>query len=431
MKRIKKVIVLFLLAAMMTVMYSCNSNEKENTNNTEGKKYTLTIWGAEEDQALLKEMCNDYAKANPQNEYEFLFGVQGEGNVADSVLNDVQSGPDVYSMASDQLYKLYAGGALARIGGDIETQVKNENTAGSIDASTIKIDGVDQLYAYPCTGDNCYFVYYDKSVYKNEEDLSTLDKMLDVAEKAGKKVHFRLNDDGWYLSSFFFAVPELGYDVKYNSQMAEQKVEINYNSKQGLEVMKALRSYLYRDGLVAQTDDSKMIAALTENNGKREAAAIISGTWNAQSVKKSLGDNMGVCKLPEIKVGDETLQLSGYMGYKLIGVNGYSKNKGEAHKLAQWLSNEKNQIKRYESRGFVPTNKTATQNSNVVKDEIVKTVLEQSKYNRIQKGVPSAYWTPMGSLITPILSAKAEGRKVSDNMLQEYLDALCKQVRKG
>ena len=94
-------------------------------------------------------------------------------------------------------------------------------------------------------------------------------------------------------------------------------------------------------------------------------------------------------------------------------------------------NNEKNQIKRYESRGFVPTNKVATQNSNVVKDEIVKTVLEQSKYNRIQKGVPSAYWTPMGSLITPILSAKAEGRKVSDSMLQEYLDALCKQVRKG
>lgn len=431
MKRIKKVMVLFLLVVMMTVMYSCNSNGKENTNNTEGKKYTLTIWGAEEDQALLKEMCNDYAKANPQNRYEFLFGVQGEGNVADSVLNDVQSGPDVYSMASDQLYKLYAGGALARIGGDIETQIKNENTAGSIDASTIKIDGEDQLYAYPCTGDNCYFVYYDKSVYKNEEDLSTLDKMLDVAEKAGKKVHFRLNDDGWYLSSFFFAVPELGYDVKYNSQMAEQKVEINYNSKDGLEVMKALRSYLYRDGLVAQTDDSKMIAALTEKNGKREAAAIISGTWNAQSVKKLLGDNMGVCKLPEIKVGGEYLQLSGYMGYKLIGVNGYSKNKGEAHKLAQWLTNEKNQTKRYELRGFVPTNKAATQNSNVVKDEIVKTVLEQSKFNRIQKGVPSAYWTPMGSLITPILSAKAEGRKVSDSMLQEYLDALCKQVRKG
>lgn len=430
MKKFSKMLSAFLLLAVTASLWGCSFNDKDKTAG-EKKKYTLTIWGAEEDQELLKEMCNAYAKANSQNEYEFLFGVQGEGNVADSVLNDVQSGPDVYSMASDQLYKLYAGGALARVGGDIETQIKKENTSGSIDASTIQINGEDQLYAYPCTGDNCYFVYYDKSVYKNEEDLSTLDKMLDVAEKAGKKVHFRLNDDGWYLSSFFFAVPELGYDVEYNSQMAEQKVKINYDSEEGLDVMKALRSYLYRDGLVAQTDDSKMIAAFTPKDGKREAAAIVSGTWNAQSIKKLLGDNMGVCKLPMIKVDGEYVQLSGYMGYKLFGVNGYSQNKGEAHKLAQWLTNAENQIKRYEVRGFVPTNNTAAESSKVKDDMIVKTVLEQTKYNRIQKGVPASYWTPMGSLITPILSAKAEGKKVSDDMLQDYLDALCKQIRKG
>lgn len=286
------------------------------------------------------------------------------------------------------------------------------------------------MYAYPSTGDNCLFLYYDKSVYKNSEDLQSLDTILSIANKAGKKVHFRLNDDGWYLSAFFFAEPELKYDVTYNNKMVEQKVDINFNNATGLNVMKALKSYLWNDALVAQTDDSKIIAAFTEKNGKREAAAAVSGTWNAATLKKLLGNNLGVTKLPTVKIGGNERQLSGYMGYKLIGVNGYSKNKGEAHKLAKWLTNEENQLKRFETRGFAPTNSKLTQLSSVQSNEVIAAVLEQAQYNRAQKSVPSTYWTPMGSLITPIISAKANGTQVTDSMLQGYLDALCKQVKK-
>ena len=37
----------------------------------------------------------------------------------------------------------------------------------------------------------------------------------------------------------------------------------------------------------------------------------------------------------------------------------------------------------------------------------------------------------MASLVTPLLTAKAEGKAVTDEQLQGYLDALCKQIRKG
>ena len=418
-----------LLIAAIINFTGCTRNNSDNNNTTNGN-YTLTVWGAEEDQAMLKEMCEAYAKANSQNKYTFYYGVQGEGEAADKILNDVQSGPDVYSFPSDQINKLYAGGALARVGGDIEADIKAINTSESVNAASLEIDGESQMYAYPSTGDNCLFLYYDKSVYKNSEDLQSLDTILSIANKAGKKVHFRLNDDGWYLSAFFFAEPELKYDVTYNNKMVEQKVDINFNNATGLNVMKALKSYLWNDALVAQTDDSKIIAAFTEKNGKREAAAAVSGTWNAATLKKLLGNNLGVTKLPTVKIGGNERQLSGYMGYKLIGVNGYSKNKGEAHKLAKWLTNEENQLKRFETRGFAPTNSKLTQLSSVQSNEVIAAVLEQAQYNRAQKSVPSTYWTPMGSLITPIISAKANGTQVTDSMLQGYLDALCKQVKK-
>lgn len=429
--KIKRIFtLLFVLFLIPMALVGCKKDE-DPEDDGQKTKITLTVWGAEEDQAMLKEMCAGYAAANPQNEYKFLFGVQGENDAADKVLNDVTAGPDVYSFASDQINKLIAGGALARIGGANEETVKQLNSAGSVDAATVSMNGEDRLYAYPSTGDNCYFVYYDKRVYTDPSQLASLESMLDIANNAGKKVHFKLNDDGWYLSSFFFTNPELGYEVTYNENMVEQSVTINYDNAAGLEVMKSLRTYLNHDGLVANTDDSKIIAAFTaDQNNKLEAAAAISGTWNATQIKNLLGENMGVCKLPTANIAGEDVQLSGYMGYKLIGVNGYSKNKAEAHKLALWLTNEQNQLKRFQTRGFGPTNKVVAAMTEVLNDPVISAVLEQAQYNRAQKGVPGNYWTPMGSLITPIITAKDEGKVVTDEELLALLVATCESIRK-
>lgn len=398
-----------------------------------GKKtVTLTVWGAQEDQQMLKEMCDAYAKENTEVSYKFNFGVLGEGNSSDKILNDVEAGPDIFNFPSDRINTFYAAGALARIGGDAETKVKAENAEGAVDAATVKVGGEDHLYAFPVTGDNCYFLYYDKSVFKDPKDLQSLDRILDVAEAAGKKVHFKINDDGWYLASFFFADEDLKYDVTYNDRMVEEKITINFDTEDGLDVMKSIRHYVNRDGLVAQTDDSKIIAAFTpDKNGKREAAAAVSGTWNAATIKQLLGDDMGVCILPTVKIDGEDMRLSGFMGYKLMGVNGYSKNKGEATKLAAYLTNEQNQLKRFKDRGFAPTNKKAAATTEVMNDPVISVVLEQAAYNRSQKNVPSTFWTPMASLITPLITAKAEGKTVTDEQLKGYLEALCKQIRKG
>ncbi len=431
-------IICLALCVLMTcgILFGCGGTDTDptgNGGNTAGQKFTLTIWGAQEDQAMLKEMCNAYAAANPQNEYKFLFGIQGENDTADKVLNDVTSGPDIYSFPSDQLGRLYTGGALSLVGGTFGETVKANNSAASVDAATLTIGGQDKLYAYPVTADNTYFVYYDKSVFTNPEDLGSLDKMLDVAEAAGKKVHFKLNDDGWYLSSFFFSNPDLKYEVTYDDNMQETGVAINYNDPAGLDIMKSIREYVNRDGMVVQTDDSKIIAAMTENGGKREAAAVITGIWNAKALQDLLGDDLGYCKLPTATIAGEQVQLSGYMGYKLIGVNGYIADEAklvEAHKLASWLTNEQNQIKRYETRGFRPTNTKADAMDAVVNDPVLAAIREQSEFTRNQKGVPGGYWTPMGSLITPLVTAKTNGEEITDAQLQEYLDALCEQIRK-
>ena len=431
--RILSLVIALLMLAMTFVGCNQNNNENENNNNNgEKQKVTLTVWGSQEDQEMLKEMCAAFAAANPDKEYKFLFGVQGEGDAADKVLNDVTSGPDVYAFASDQINKLIAGGALARVGGDFETFVKENNSATSVDAATVTINGKDQLFAYPMTEDNTLFLYYDKSVI-SADNVKTLGDLLDAAQAAGRKVHFKLNDDGWYLSSFFFAYPELKYDVTYDANMTETGVSLNYNNAQGLAVMKALVQYVNHPALVIQTDDSKLIAGFTPDaEGNVEAAAGVSGTWNAQSIQGLLGENMGVAKLPTVEIGGEERQLTTYMGCKLIGVNGYSQNKGEAHKLAMWLTNEQNQMKRFETRGFGPSNKVVAASAAVQNNPVIAAVMEQAKFSRAQKSVPGNYWTPMGALITPFIERKEAGTLLAytDAELQELLDALVAQIRK-
>ena len=429
MKKFRLLYLVVAVLALCMVFAACNG---QTDNGGDKEKVTLTVWGSQEDQEMLKEMCAAFAAANPDKEYKFLFGVQGEGDAADKVLNDVTSGPDVFSFASDQINKLIAGGALARVGGQAETDVIANNSATSVDSASFMINGEKQLLAYPCTEDNTLFLYYDKSVI-GDDDIDTLDELLDAAHKAGKKVHFKLNDDGWYLSSFFFAIDDLKYDVTYDESIKETGVDINYNNANGLKVMKALVQYVNHPALVIQTDDGKLISGFTPNaEGKVEVAAGVSGVWNAKSIKELLGDNMGVAKLPTVKIGGETKQLTTYMGCKLIGVNGYSQNKGEAHKLALWLTNEENQLKRFETRGFGPSNKNVAASEAVANDVVISAAMEQAKYSRAQKGVPGNYWTPMGALITPFIERKEAGTLLdyTDAELQELLDSLVSQIAK-
>ena len=146
--KFNRIISLLLLVVMcLGVFTACGDKGNTGNNGDDNKqKVTLTVWASQEDQAMVKDMCAAYAAANSDKTYKFLFGVQGEGDAADKVLNDVTSGPDVFSFASDQINKLYTGGALARLGGSIETEVKAANTPDSVDAATLT--GVDTTHQF-------------------------------------------------------------------------------------------------------------------------------------------------------------------------------------------------------------------------------------------------------------------------------------------
>ena len=157
----------------------------------------LTMWGAEEDQTMLREMADAFIEQNAdKGNVTIEIGVQSESSAKDTVLADPESAADVFAFADDQLNELVNAGALQEVLLNPD-DVKSRNLPGSVGAATMN----DKLYAYPMTADNGYFLYYDASVL-SAEDVQSVDTMLEKAAAAGKKFMMSVND-AWYIYSFY------------------------------------------------------------------------------------------------------------------------------------------------------------------------------------------------------------------------------------
>ena len=83
--KLKKVLAPVLAASMAISMISgmCVNAESETI--------TLTMWGAEEDQALLGELVEEFKAAYPDQTFDIQIGVESESTAKDTVLTDVEA----------------------------------------------------------------------------------------------------------------------------------------------------------------------------------------------------------------------------------------------------------------------------------------------------------------------------------------------------
>ena len=98
--------------------------------------------------------------------------------------------------------------------------------------------------------------------------------------------------------------------------------------------------------------DGSGIAGLRDGSIK----AMFTGSWDANGIKESLGDNMGVASLPTYTLNGEEVQMYAYAGSKAIGVNSQSKYPEAAVQLAVYLGSAEAQRLHYELRNVIPCN---------------------------------------------------------------------------
>ncbi len=384
----------------------------------------LTIWVSEADRTFASEVVEAFKQANPDKEYNFTIDVQGENDAATRILNDVENAADVFSYINDQMSKLINGDALTQIAGDRLTRLQQLNAENAMQSAMATVNGTSGTYGMPYT-DNTFFLYYNKSVL-SETDVQTFDGILAKCTD-GKKFAFPMTD-GWYTTSFYFG-KGLGYEVEYDSQLAETKITCDFDNQTGVAVTNAMWSLVQDSRLKADANDSKITAGF--NDGSIIAA--VSGIWNRSTIAGYLGDNFAAAKLPTYTLNrgtanEEQVQLVSFAGYKLMGVNNYSKNKVEALNFAEFYTNKENQIKHFEARGYVPTSIEGRADQRVQADPCAKAITAQLSHSKTQKEVPSTLWVPMEGLGNAMVTGVQTGNFNLVEQLQACVNAIEKNA---
>ncbi len=382
----------------------------------------LTVWVSEADKPFATSVAEEFKKKNPDKNYEIVIDIQGENDVVTRVLNDVENAADVYSCLNDQLSKFINGDALAKIAGERLERIKKVNAEDAIDSVTLTVNGSEGVYGMPYT-DNTFFLYYNKSVF-SEQDVASIDGILN---KCSEKKQFAFPmTDGWYTTSFYFG-KGLGYEVQYDDHLAEKRITCDFDNETGKAVTQSMWTLVKDKRVKADANDSKITAGF--NDGSIVAA--VSGTWNRTTIEKYLGENFAATKLPTYTFKNgadsgEQVQLVSFAGYKLMGVNNYSKNKTDAMDFAEFYTNRENQIKHFEERGFVPTDVEARANEKVQSDICAKAITQQLKFSKTQKGVPSTLWVPMEGLGSAMVTGAQSGSFDLNAQLKACVDAIRK-----
>lgn len=435
----KKLISMLLCATMVaTVATGCGSSPSDSTNSAgsassqgsassagnassgggSGETVKLTVWAAENDQDYLKERVEKFKAAYPDQDFDIQIGVESESTAKDTVLTDIEAAADVYSFASDQLSDLVGAGALANINevgealamaGKTLDEVKSANAPDSIEAASV--DG--NLYAFPTSGANTYFLYYDPSVI-TEKDAKDWDSLLAAAQKAGKKVGMTLNS-GWYVASFFYGA---GFTTDLNSD-GTTAMDWNGTSPDGIKGVDVVKSML-------DITSNKAFRPIPDGQisnvfASGDLCAVVSGTWDASVAADVWGKDYGAVKLPTFKVGDKDVQMRPAYGYKFEAVNAYSQNMGWAVLFAEFMGNEESQMLHFEQADQVPTNTNALQSDEIAANAAINAAISEGDIGVIQK-VGGKYWDPaqtFGELI-----AKGQVSAKDDAAIQKVLDNL-------
>lgn len=421
----KKLISMLVSAAMVSVLLAgCSSGSSDEPAADSGEKQnvSLTLWGAEEDQALLQNLIDSFKEeyADVAN-FDISLGVESESTAKDTVLTDAEAAADVYAFASDQLPDLVKAGALQSIDEMEEAltaytnktvdDIKNANTESSVEAATYD----DTLYAFPMTADNGYFLFYDSTVV-SEEDVATWDGLLAAAQASGKRVAMTLAS-GWYNASFFYSA---GFTTGLNedgSTTMDWNGEADYT---GVEVTQAMLNIASNPAFMAVADGD-----ISNQIASGQLCAAVSGTWDATAAQEAFGDGYAATKLPTFTIAGAQLQQASVAGYKLVGVNAHSENAGWAALLADWITNEAAQQQRFDEREIGPSNNTVLESDAVKENTALAALAAQNEFGVVQMAGQN-YWDPAATFGEMI----AEGELNADDTagIQSALDTLVEGV---
>ena len=394
-----------IMLAFLVLLSFCACGKKE--------EITISVWTPEAKYEMMTGFMEEFAKLH-EDEVDLKFSIsrEEEDTCKETVLADIDGAADIFPFADDQLDELKDAGALLEIDADPASALAAFGGTDSVAYDSVVRDG--KMYAYPETA-NGYFLYYNKK-YLSDEDVTSLDRMIQIAGNMNKKIAMDLSS-GWYLYSFFKGA---GLTLKVDESGKKNICDWDSSNSRitGREVTEAIAELAVKRGFKSM-DDEQFVKSVQND----KVIAGINGAWNAEKILHAWGAGYAATKLPTFKVGTAEVQMGSFAGYKVLGINAKTKYPEWCKRIVEFIVSKDNQIKEFEKTGEVPANLEVADDEKIKEAPAVKALSEQSKYAELQRVAPS-YWDAASKFGITLASGNPD-KKNLNSLLYGMVKDIC------
>ncbi|MCH4177817.1 MAG: sugar ABC transporter substrate-binding protein [Streptococcaceae bacterium] len=349
--------------AVLGLATGCSSKESK-----ESSSDTLTFWYMGDGDQGIKSIVDDFTK-----ETGIKVKIQSIpwSSSRDKLLTAVASsnGPDVVQMGTTYMSEFVDAGALM----DLTDEVNSNDTLktsnffdGSV--ATTEFDG--KYYAVPWYTET-RALYYRTDLLASvgyTEAPKTWEELSDAANKLAErgKNYYGFNVDlGEPTFGFMFA-------RQNGSTLFDKNETPLFNKTEMVSALEYLDS-MVKSGAAPSTDLGLDISQ--SFGGEGIIPMFISGPWMIDTIKDKAPDIDGKWAVAELPAGSES-NVSVTGGANLAVFNS-SKNKKNAVKLIEYLSEAKNQTKFFENTNSLPTSKEAWNSDVFTSDKLISVFGQQ------------------------------------------------------
>lgn len=319
----------------------------------------INVWAPAEEKPVIEAIVKDYNEKQQEeaNKFNVKITAVSEADGGATLTKDpqVKDYPSLIACADDHINNLVTKNIALELKGEYLNDVKEYNLEAAVTGAT----NGEGVYGFPITADNGYFLWYDNSALE-AKDVASLEGLLEKAHTLNKKVLMDV-PNGWYANSFIMSPQACGtQSLKWVKGEKGVSYETNWDNEVGVKVSKYIATLLTeytQNGTLVKGGNPEIAGGFEDGS----MIAAVSGTWMEAELSESIGEHLAASKLPEYHIEDKAYQMTSFLGSKLYVINKTAKvaEQKTAAALASLLTNKDSQLKRFEVRKSIPSNKEA------------------------------------------------------------------------
>lgn len=397
----KKFILILTLLFTTVLLFGCSSDE--TTVETTVEVQEISIWVGSESKDFYQTKMNEYI-ANYVGDFPFTVKVEGvdTGTAASTFLDDTDVGPDIFTVAHDNLGKLIAGSsAIAPVlSEDLLAQIANDNPASFLDVIKGTVGDTTYTFGIPYIAQSLV-LYYNKA-YITEEQSQTWEGILEAATTANKQALSLTGTDG-FNNSFILLATDAS-DHSTSLELYTDGIQENCFGTGDDTIAKlkwGQRFFANENGAKKPTDSGWEVELTDTADTDPISLSVIGGAWHFAAAQAALGENLGITTIPTFTLTaadaygtatvGTTFKSGTFADTKMFVMKKGTEYQSFLEEILIFLSSKDIQEESFVAAQNLPAYKNATTEFAAFQEETLEADLATAQADMFEWGIPQPF----------------------------------------